>query len=153
MGLHLGAHPISLPENQIAKESVDKGFVKNETVTCQLCNEEVKRSKFKKHAKNMHKGNTMSCPTCGDHVRGENHLKRHIEQMHNHDRAQELAQYVADGMVSEDKNAPKSDPLAQIEPIMLEERTKDRQIQVWPFTDFFCYCCKKTIDLPGGQVR
>ena len=120
-----------------------KGFVKNETVTCQLCNEEVKRSKFKKHAKNMHKGNTMSCPTCGDHVRGENHLKRHIEQMHNHDRAQELAQYVADGMVSEDKNAPKSEPLAQIEPIMLEERTKDRQIQVWPFTDFFCYCCKK----------
>jgi len=121
----------------------DKHF-KNTMVTCQICKEEVNRLKIKFHCKNNHNGNTLLCPTCGVQVKSSVMLQRHVQQIHQDERGKDIEQWAAEGKILVDRDAPKTKPLRMIEPLTLDERTKDRRGQ------FQCAICNVVI--AGGTA-
>ena len=94
---------------------------------------------LQKHIKKFHKGNTLSCTTCGEKVKNQTQLERHVRLFHQDDRGKEVDQWAAEGKITVDKHPPKTEPLSLIEPVTLEERTKERRVQ------FQCAICKEVI--------
>ena len=114
-------------------------FVKNETVKCQICQEDVTKIRFKLHCKKAHNGNTVSCSPCGEQVKTDVQLRRHMQHVHQDDRGKEIEQWAAEGKILVNRDAPKTEPLSLIEPVTLDEKTPDRRAQ------FKCAVCKNVI--------